>query len=72
MEQNIKHIKEDLDPSIQNDGYIMSTKFGNGTLLVYLANEFDEYFIEIEKYFDISKQRKVKLSDFKKGGSLWI
>lgn len=68
MERETKHIEEYLDKStFPWPNVELKTKFGEGTLLVYceLECQFTEYKIHIEKYFEISKTRKVKFTDFK-------
>jgi len=68
MNREAKHIEEYLDKStFPWPNVELKTKFGEGTLLVYCEMEwqFTEYKIPIEKYFEISKTRKVKFTDFK-------
>jgi len=72
MESEVKHIKEFLDESLLTGEYYLGSKFGDGTLLIYLTKDLNEWTITIEKYFEISRTRKVKLEDFKQMAALWI
>ena len=64
MEKEVKHIAEYLEKGILESGYELGTRFGQGTLLVYICNLEEEREMTIEKYFEISKKRCIKIEDF--------
>lgn len=63
--EKITHIKEHIDKNIFDNGYELGTKFGEGTLLVYICNLEEEKTITIENFFEICNKRMVKYEDFK-------
>ena len=63
--EKIPHIKDYLDKKIFDNGYELGTKFGDGTLLVYICSLEEEKTITIEKFFEICNKRMVKYEDFK-------
>lgn len=68
MLREVTHIKDYLDEStFPWKNVELKTRFGMGTLLVFCENEeeYTEYIMTIEKYFDIIKTRKVRFEDFK-------
>ena len=63
--EKVPHIKEHLDKKIFDNDYELGTKFGDGTLLVYICSLEEEKTITIEKFFEICNKRMVKYEDFK-------
>ena len=69
MIENITHIEEYLDKAsfpYPADQVHLQTRFGQGTLLVFwvMEQQFIEYKMTIEEYFQISLKRKVTFKDF--------
>lgn len=64
----IIHIEEFLDKSTFPTRPIhLHTRFGQGTLLVYwvLESQYTEYIMTIERYLEITKDKKVTFNDFR-------
>ncbi|MBR4591452.1 MAG: hypothetical protein IKO36_12480 [Bacteroidaceae bacterium] len=62
--KDVSHIQCYLDKTIFDNGYELSTRFNNTTLLICISNQTEEKYITLEKYFDITKERKVTYNDF--------
>lgn len=63
MERIVSHIRDFIDSSLSDSE--LGTRFGQGTLLVFIIVDDEERYIPIEKFFQIVKNRKITKEDFR-------